>query len=117
MEIEREEVDRVQVSLWRDPLSRSSAITMLMCFVLTDRVQVTSINQADCFWRLRTTHTLPVLASFSPGKTNSWKQAATLNGCPYVVGHVSGSLKLPRSRVRGTLSWQQQFDEGDFTRS
>jgi len=38
---------------------------------------------------------------FSPGKTNQWKQAATLNGRPYVVGHVPRSLNSREAEFEG----------------
>jgi len=40
---------------------------------------------------------------FSPGKTNQWKQAATLNGRPYVVGHVPRSLNSREAEFEGLL--------------
>ena len=44
------------------------------------------------------------LASFfSPGKTKQWKQAATLNGRPYVVGHVPRSLNSREAEFEGLL--------------
>jgi len=43
------------------------------------------------------------LASFSPGKTKPLKQAATLNGRPYVVGHVSRSLNSREAEFEGLL--------------
>ncbi|KAH9979484.1 hypothetical protein BGW80DRAFT_1435011 [Lactifluus volemus] len=44
------------------------------------------------------------LASFfSPGKTKQWKQAATLNGRPYVVGHVPRGLNSREVEFEGLL--------------
>lgn len=44
------------------------------------------------------------LASFfSPGKTKQWKQAATLNGRPYVVGHVPRGLNSREAEFEGLL--------------
>ena len=44
------------------------------------------------------------LASFfSPSKTKQWKQAATLNGRPYVVGHVPRSLNSREAEFEGLL--------------
>jgi len=40
---------------------------------------------------------------FSPGKTKQWKQAATLNGCPYVVGPVPQSLDSREAEFKGRL--------------
>ena len=40
---------------------------------------------------------------FSPGKTKQWKQAATLNGRPYVVGHVPRSLNSREAEFEGIL--------------
>jgi len=40
---------------------------------------------------------------FSPGKTNQWKQAATLNGRPYVVSHVPRSLNSREAEFEGLL--------------
>ncbi len=40
---------------------------------------------------------------FSPGKTKQWKQAATLNGRPYVVGHVPRSLNSREAEFEGLL--------------
>ena len=41
--------------------------------------------------------------SFSPGKTKRWKQAATLDGRPYVVGHVPRSLNSREAEFEGLL--------------
>jgi hypothetical protein len=43
------------------------------------------------------------LASFSPGKLNQWKQAATLNGRPYIVGHVPRGLNYREEEFEGPL--------------
>ena len=44
------------------------------------------------------------LASFfSPGKSKQWKQAATLNGRPYVVGHVPRGLNHREAEFEGLL--------------
>jgi hypothetical protein len=43
------------------------------------------------------------LASFSPGKSNQWKQAATLNGRPYIVGHVPRGLNYRKEEFEGPL--------------
>lgn len=44
------------------------------------------------------------LASFfSPGKTKQWKQAPTLNGRPYVVGHVPRSLNSREVEFEGLI--------------
>ena len=44
------------------------------------------------------------LASFfSPGKTKQWKQATTLNGRPYVVGHVPRGLSSREVEFEGLL--------------
>jgi hypothetical protein len=44
------------------------------------------------------------LASFfSPGKSKQWKQAATLNGRPYVVGHVPRGLNYREAEFEGLL--------------
>jgi len=40
---------------------------------------------------------------FSPAKTKQWKQAATLNGRPYVVGHVPRSLNSLEAEFEGLL--------------
>jgi len=40
---------------------------------------------------------------FSPGKTKQWKQAATLNGRPYVVGHVPRSMNSREAEFEGLL--------------
>ncbi len=41
---------------------------------------------------------------FSPGKTKQWKQATTLNGRPYVVGHVPRGLSSREVEFEGLLS-------------
>ena len=38
---------------------------------------------------------------FSPGKTKQWKQATTLNGRPYVVGHVPRGLNSREVEFEG----------------
>ena len=44
------------------------------------------------------------LASFfSPGKSKQWKQAPTLNGRPYVVGHVPRGLNYREAEFEGLL--------------
>jgi hypothetical protein len=44
------------------------------------------------------------LASFfSPSKSKQWKQAATLNGRPYVVGHVPRGLNYREAEFEGLL--------------
>ena len=40
---------------------------------------------------------------FSPGKTKQWKQATTLNGRPYVVGHVPRGLNSREVEFEGLL--------------
>ncbi|KAI0314938.1 hypothetical protein OF83DRAFT_1134497 [Amylostereum chailletii] len=40
---------------------------------------------------------------FSPGKAKPWKQAATLNGRPYVVGHVPTSPSVREVEFEGML--------------
>jgi hypothetical protein len=40
---------------------------------------------------------------FSPGKSKQWKQAATLNGRPYVVGHVPRGLNSREEEFEGLL--------------
>jgi hypothetical protein len=45
-----------------------------------------------------------LVSFFSPGKTKQWKQAATLNGRPYVVGHVPRGLNSREAEFEGLLS-------------
>ena len=40
---------------------------------------------------------------FSPGKTKKWKQATTLNGCPYMVGHLPRGLDSREVEFEGLL--------------
>ena len=105
-------------------------ITTLTPFVLTDRVQITSLpfTRSTVFGvtDLRTSSTVflfeesapldycqqlsagvqnkRTLASFfSLGKTKQRKQATTLNGCPYIVGHVPRSLNSCEAESEGLL--------------
>ena len=40
---------------------------------------------------------------FSLGKTKKWKQATTLNGCPYMVGHLPRGLDSREVEFEGLL--------------
>jgi len=45
-----------------------------------------------------------MLASFFlPGKLKQWMQAAMLNGCPYIVGHVLRGLNSHKEEFEGLL--------------
>ena len=44
-----------------------------------------------------------ITSFFSPGKSKQWKQAPTLNGRPYVVGHVPRGLNHREAEFEGLL--------------
>ncbi|KAH9987661.1 hypothetical protein BJV74DRAFT_978753 [Russula compacta] len=109
MDIEREVMDRecnwALIEFKALPLTRSTVSggtdprTSSTVFLFEEFVPLEYRQQLSAGVQNKRT-----LASFfSPGKTKQWKQAATLNGRPYVVGHVPRSLNSREAEFEGLL--------------
>ncbi|KAI9507647.1 hypothetical protein F5148DRAFT_1306912 [Russula earlei] len=109
MDTEREEVDRecnwALIEFKSLPLTRTTVSggadprTSSTVFLFEEFVPLEYRQQLSAGVQNKRT-----LASFfSPGKTKQWKQAATLNGRPYVVGNVPRSLNSREAEFEGLL--------------
>ncbi|KAH9035224.1 hypothetical protein EDB85DRAFT_2215591 [Lactarius pseudohatsudake] len=109
MDIEREEVDRecnwTLIEFKSLPIARSTVSggtdprTSTTVFLFEEFVPLEYRQQLSAGVQSKRT-----LASFfSPGKTKQWKQATTLNGRPYVVGHVPRGLNSREVEFEGLL--------------
>ncbi|KAH8988261.1 hypothetical protein EDB86DRAFT_3065602 [Lactarius hatsudake] len=109
MDIEREEVDRecnwTLIEFKSLPIARSTVSggtdprTSTTVFLFEEFVPLEYRQQLSAGVQNKRT-----LASFfSPGKTKQWKQATTLNGRPYVVGHVPRGLNSREVEFEGLL--------------
>ncbi|KAI0249408.1 hypothetical protein BJV78DRAFT_1228260 [Lactifluus subvellereus] len=109
MDLDREEVDRecnwALIEFKSLPLTRSSVSggsdprTSTTVFLFEEFVPLEYRQQL--FAGVQNKRTLA--SFFSPGKTKQWKQAATLNGRPYVVGHVPRSLNTREVEFEGLI--------------
>jgi len=97
-------VSHLQIEFKSLPLTRSTVsggadpCTFSSVFLFEEFVPLESRQQLSVGVQNKRT-----LASFfSPGKSN-WKQAAMLNGRPYVVGHVSRGLNSHEEEFEGLL--------------
>ncbi|KAH9172544.1 hypothetical protein EDB89DRAFT_1851067 [Lactarius sanguifluus] len=109
MDLEREDVDRecnwTLIEFKSLPIARSTVSggtdprTSTTVFLFEEFVPLEYRQQLSAGVQNKRT-----LASFfSPGKTKQWKQATTLNGRPYVVGHVPRGLNSREVEFEGLL--------------
>ena len=95
----------MQIEFKSLPLTRSTVsgsadpCTFSSVFLFEEFVPLESCQQLSMGVQNKRT-----LASFfSPGKSKQWKQTATLNGRPYVVGHVPRGLNSREEEFEGLL--------------
>ncbi|KAF8258940.1 hypothetical protein EI94DRAFT_1066976 [Lactarius quietus] len=109
MDIERDDIDRecnwALIEFKSLPLARTTISggtdprTATTVFLFEEFVPLEYRQQLSAGVQNKRT-----LASFfSPGKTKQWKQATTLNGRPYVVGHVPRGLNSREAEFEGLL--------------